>query len=161
VGGCVSELHLWDFLIDGRPLAEHLGLSRCNLSLCSSPLEWAGTGAGTARYRDAVADYARQLTGAAPGLNQFCSGRVVLYGCHCGCDYCGVISARAERSAKVVHWRDVGFEDERAMRGTAAFRFRTRQAAAAVAGFLRRCWAAAARRQRRRKGPGQVGQKRP
>src|SRR3979411_3119056 len=103
VGGINSELRLWDFVIDGRPLAEHLGLSRCGLDLCGSPLEWAGY----ARYRAAMDAYARQITGAAPGCNQFGSGRVVLYGCHCGCDYCGVISTRVERSGGVVRWLDV------------------------------------------------------
>ena len=132
--GSAYELRLWDFLIDGRPLAEYLGVSRSGLDLCGSPLEWVGN----SRYRAALADYARQLTGAATGCNQFGTGRVVLYGCHCGCDYCGVISARVERSGGVVRWIDVGYEDERGARGAAAFQFRTRQLAAAVAGFLRR-----------------------
>jgi hypothetical protein len=135
VGGITSQLPLWDFLIDGWPLAQHLGVSRSGLDLCNSPLEWVAY----SRYRAVLADYARQLTGAAPGDNQFHSGRVVLYTCHCGCHYCGVISARVERSAGVVRWLDVGFEEENGPRGVAGFAFRTRQVAAAVSGFLRRC----------------------
>jgi hypothetical protein len=134
VGGITSELRLWDFLIDGRPLAQHLGVSRSDLDLCSSPLEWGAY----SRYRALLDDYGIQLTGTAPGDNQFLSGRVVLYTCHCGCHYCGVISARVERSAGVVRWLDVGSEDENGPRGVAAFAFRTRQVAAAVSGFLRR-----------------------
>jgi hypothetical protein len=142
LGDVPCEWRLRDFLIDGRPLAEYLGVSRLGLDLCGSPL----SGAGYSRYRAFHADYARQLTGATPADNQFCSGRVVLYGCHCGCDYCGVISARVERSGAVVRWLDIGFEDERGARGTTAFAFRTRQAAAAVAGFLRRSRRAVMRR---------------
>jgi hypothetical protein len=132
--GIPYELRLWDFLIDGRPLAQRLGVSRSGLDLCSSPLEWVAY----SRYRAVLADYARKLTGAAPADNQFLSKRVVLYTCHCGSDYCGFISARVERSAGFVRWLDVGFEDENGARGVAAFAFRTRQLAAALTGFLRR-----------------------
>jgi hypothetical protein len=132
IEGRAVKLDLRDFLIDGRPLAEHLGVSRCGLDLCGSPLDFAGQ----ARHRVAMADYAQQLTGAAPGHNQFGSGRVVLYGCHCGCDYCGVLSTRVERSEGLVHWLDVGHEGERGARGTSPFTFRLPHAAAAVSGFL-------------------------
>jgi hypothetical protein len=148
VGGITSELRLWDFLVDGRPLAERLGVSRGGRALCGSPLERAGDD----RCRAAMDDYARQLTGAAPGRNQFGSGRVVLYGCHCGCDYCGVISARVERSGGVVRWLDVGYEDECDTRGAAAFAFGTRQVAAAVSGFLQRHRNPRARRAAARQG---------
>jgi hypothetical protein len=128
--GSAYELRLWDFLIDDRPLAEHLGLSRAGLALCGSSLE--------GKDRATVTGYAEQLLGAAPGGNQFESGRVVLYRCHCGCDYCGVISARVVRESGSIRWIEVGYEDDGGACGTATFRFRTRQAVAAVAGYLRR-----------------------
>jgi hypothetical protein len=132
LGDSPYEYRLWDFLIDGRPLAQRLGLSRGGLDLCGSTLERAD--------RPAVADCTLQLLGLAPGWNQFESGRVVLYRCHCGCDYCGVVSARVVRAGGTVRWAEVGFEDDRGVRGTADFRFGTRQATAAVAAFLRRRW---------------------
>jgi hypothetical protein len=130
--GVPTKVRLWDCVIDYRPLAEHLGVAHCGRDLCGSPLAWIGY----RRYRDQLADCGRQLTGAAPADNQFCRGRVVLYHCHCGCHYCGVLSARVERSAGIARWRDVGLEDRTGVHGTAAFCFNTRQIAAAVARIL-------------------------
>lgn len=45
-------------------------------------------------------------------VNQFGSGRLVLYGCHCGCDYCGVISCVIERTDTTILWRDIRFEND-------------------------------------------------
>jgi len=52
------------------------------------------------------------LRGLAPPHNQLGSGRFVLYGCHCGSDFCGVISCAISRTDDEVVWSDIRFEEE-------------------------------------------------
>src|SRR5438445_6911950 len=47
------------------------------------------------------------LRGLREPQNQFGTNRFVLYRCHCGCDYCGVLSCRILRTAAAVVWRDL------------------------------------------------------
>lgn len=44
--------------------------------------------------------------------NHLNNGRFVLYRCHCGCDYCGVISCKITRTETSVKWTDIYFGDE-------------------------------------------------
>ena len=53
-----------------------------------------------------------QLRGLAPSFNQFGTNRFVLYRCHCGDDYCGIISCKIERKHSAIHWIDVRYEDD-------------------------------------------------
>ncbi|MDR2207758.1 MAG: hypothetical protein LBE22_02125, partial [Azoarcus sp.] len=41
----------------------------------------------------------------------FGSKRVILYGCHCGCEHCGVISFCLTMDEEYVYWADIGPED--------------------------------------------------
>jgi hypothetical protein len=52
-----------------------------------------------------------ELRGLAEPANQFASGRLVLYGCHCGCDYCGVVSCMAKREHGKLIWSDIRGEE--------------------------------------------------
>ncbi|MBX7223849.1 MAG: hypothetical protein K1Y36_28295 [Blastocatellia bacterium] len=52
------------------------------------------------------------LRGLGPAWNQFGTGRFVLYRCHCGCDYCGVISCQVIRTATTVIWKEIQYEDD-------------------------------------------------
>ena len=45
-------------------------------------------------------------------FNQFETGRTVLYRCHCGCDYCGVIFCEINIEAKVINWKDIRYEND-------------------------------------------------
>lgn len=54
---------------------------------------------------------ALELRGLTQPDNQFGSNRLVLYGCHCGCDYCGVISCMARREGDDLIWSDIRGED--------------------------------------------------
>lgn len=90
-----------DFVVDGEGLGARFGFEEGR--------PWFG------RTRLEEPDVERQiaaLLGEGPSDNQLGAERVVLYGCHCGCDYCGVISCVVERSGNVIVWRDVRYEDD-------------------------------------------------
>ena len=89
-----------EYVVDGVDLSIRLGIADLDvLAICTrlTPLELS--------YR------ARELRGLAKPGNQFGSGRLVLYGCHCGCDYCGVISCIAKRENGMVVWSDIRGEE--------------------------------------------------
>lgn len=50
--------------------------------------------------------------GKEKASNQFGSDRIVLYRCHCGCDYCGVISFELQIEADLIIWKDIRYEEE-------------------------------------------------
>jgi hypothetical protein len=52
------------------------------------------------------------LKGLAPPVNQFDNGNFVLYRCHCGCDYCGVIACKIVRTSISVKWCNIYYGDE-------------------------------------------------
>lgn len=99
----VNRLDIPEIFIDGRSLAQWLGLSR-NLGNCDSDF-----------HDSASPDERKRLLSTFLGderpLNQFDSGRIVLYRCHCGCDECGVISCRLAFCDDRVVWQDLTYED--------------------------------------------------
>lgn len=107
IGDALQQWDVVEFFIDERPLCEWLGIGR--------DLWHYGT------ELDAGALYERGLArmlGREPAENQLGSGRLVLYRCHCGSDYCGVISCRLSVEDERVLWQDVSFEDSDGVRGT-------------------------------------------
>lgn len=82
-----------------------------------------------------------EFLGDVPATNQLGSGRLVLYGCHCGCDYCGVISCRLRRENGRVYWEDIHAEefevDDTVMTTMPQLVFDEKQYREAVANFLR------------------------
>lgn len=98
------RLDIPEIFIDERSLADWLSTYR-NLTNCGNDMH------------DRLSPEQRQrllsmfLGGERP-LNQFDSGRMVLYRCHCGCDDCGVISCRLEFWGDRVVWQDVTYEDD-------------------------------------------------
>ncbi len=99
--------HRWDvteIFIDDRPLAHWLGIKR-DLGNYGSDLDPAQSPALRARGL-------ALFLGREPSCNQNGSGRHVLYRCHCGSDYCGVISCVLEFDGDHVVWRQITFEDE-------------------------------------------------
>jgi|GEM_PF-2467316 len=105
---------MFDFLIDDIPLAEMLGINRISdMRFCDFDLDIFETD------KERFPDYDRkkiirqkinEFTGINQPFNQFGSGRLVLYRCHCGCDYCGVISFKVEINEDCVNWTDIRFE---------------------------------------------------
>ena len=95
-----STAFLSDFVIDGMSLAEQYNLNAWFGSTCFEDT-------GLAR------EYAIEaLLGKQEPGNQFGSGRLVLFRCHCGCHYCGVISCHIEQKNDVVTWSDIRYEND-------------------------------------------------
>ena len=95
-----GQLHSYsqmEYVVDGIDLSIRLGVADLDIlarvtRLTSQELE---------SYR------AQELSGLSKPSNQFASGRLILYGCHCGCDYCGVISCLARREDDMLIWSDI------------------------------------------------------
>jgi len=106
IGGQRKPMKIWEFEIDGTLLSERLGIDRSDLRFCMSDLDCGP-------QNKAVLDrYFMELRGEVVPSNQFGSGRLRLYGCHCGCDYCGVISVKLVMSPDTVEWQDFRLENE-------------------------------------------------
>lgn len=91
-----------EFLIDEKPLCEWFGDGR-NLGNCYTEID-----IDKVRY----VHFANQLTGQTEPSNQLDTPRLVLYRCHCGCDYCGVVSTEIVVQENTVTWQNVGYEDD-------------------------------------------------
>ena len=101
--GPVRKTQVPEIFIDAQPLAQLLGVER-NLRFYECVV---------GNKIQAVAESAiRQYTGDAPPLNQFGSPRIVLYRCHCGADYCGVISFSLLQHENRVTWRAINYESD-------------------------------------------------
>lgn len=104
IDGVPRQVEAAELFIDERPLAHWLGLTR-DLGNSDTDLDRA--------LPPALAEGGRAaFLGLQPAHNQFGSGRLVLYRCHCGCDYCGVISCILELDRDHVVWRQVTREDD-------------------------------------------------
>ncbi|MGB4774955.1 MAG: hypothetical protein WBP45_07285 [Daejeonella sp.] len=95
------ETLLTEFLIDHKPLSEIIGIER---SLCFYETEFDYS-------KDRKSMAIKQFMGEFKPINQFTSDRIILYRCHCGCDYCGVISFRLVIENNIVIWKDIAYED--------------------------------------------------
>jgi hypothetical protein len=116
-----------DFLIDGEPLGKTLQLVR----------PWFGR----TRFDDSqqvVNRFVGELLGEQVPQNQFGTGRLVLFGCHCGCDYCGVISCEVLKEGDCLLWRNIGHEsDDNIEQCIDLLVFDFHQYSAAIKGFVR------------------------
>ena len=92
-----------DFVVDGRTLAARFGFD--------AQRPWFGRTC----FGDPPVQRDRALLalrGLAEPQTQLRSGRFVIYRCHRGCDYCGVISCLIERRDSTLVWRDLRFEEK-------------------------------------------------
>lgn len=92
-----------DFIIDGIGLGQkfHFEASR----------PWFGRTYFEADH-EAHEILISELCGKRLPKNQFGTNRLVLYLCHCGCDFCGVISCEILRYDNLVVWRDIRYETD-------------------------------------------------
>jgi hypothetical protein len=102
IDGNPHVLSQMDYWVDGVPLSILLGIDNPNGLVMQARLfpdvtDW--------RSREL------ELRGRATPCNQFGSGRLVLYCCHCGCHYCGVMSCVVTRKKKTLTWSDIRGED--------------------------------------------------
>lgn len=98
------KVEIGEWFIDERPLADWLGSVR-HLGNCHTDFD-----PGTSAPRRAWAREA--FLGLTPADNQLGSGRLVLYRCHCGSDYCGVVSCLASFDGDRVVWDRLAYENE-------------------------------------------------
>ena len=92
-----------EFIVDGNPLADVLSFS--------AERPWFGR----TFFEDSEAVMNNELTallGESLPANQFGSHRFILYRCHCGSDYCGVISCVVERKGDFILWKDIRYEND-------------------------------------------------
>ena len=102
-----NETPVVEFVINGQALSRILRIKR-DLDNCGCDLD-----PGTKKTLPAVYDeFIDVLAGNAPPHNQFGTPRAVLYRCHCGCDYCGVISCAISRSGQTITWGRLGYEND-------------------------------------------------
>jgi hypothetical protein len=87
-----------EFFIDGKSLAEHFGISK------SRP--WHGR-TGFLGSEESIQYFVRELLGEAKPTNQLGTKRLVLYRCHCGSDYCSVISCKIVKEETLIYWLDI------------------------------------------------------
>jgi len=105
----------FDFFIDGRALSEWLHISRFDLAYSDFDLDILEI--DTSKFpkynrkkvnKNAVA----QFLGNSQSSNQFDTNRIVVYRCHCGSDYCGVISFILDKQDDLVIWKEITYEND-------------------------------------------------
>lgn len=104
VDGAEQRADVAEIFIDECPLTQWLGIAR-DLGNADTDLEIPRP---TALAERGLAVF----LGQQPAHNQLGSARLVLYRCHCGCDYCGVVSCVLEVREDRVAWRQVAPEYE-------------------------------------------------
>lgn len=92
-----------EFIVDGQPLSTVFGFAG------SRP--WFGM-TFLDSVKTAKENQLQGFLGLCVPFNQFGSGRFVLYRCHCGSDYCGVISCELNVEGDRVCWRDIRYETD-------------------------------------------------
>ncbi|EZH75867.1 hypothetical protein ATO12_03495 [Aquimarina atlantica] len=110
-----KERIYFDFFIDKKALSERLSINRFDLSYCDFDLDTFEVD----KFKFPNYDRSKvnknavfQFLGNHKPLNQFKTNRIVLYRCHCGCDYCGVISFNLEKQDDLIVWKDITYEDD-------------------------------------------------
>lgn len=105
----------FDFFIDGKALSELLNISRFDLAYCDFDLDILEVDTSkfpnydrTTLNKNAVSWF---LGNNQPD-NQFGTNRIVLYRCHCGSDYCGVVSFMLDKRDDLVVWKDITYEND-------------------------------------------------
>lgn len=107
IDGTQSTCELTEFVIDGKPLSKLLGIDR-DLRTSQCDLDGATINELPSKAERMI----NELCNSAEPLNQFGTRRTVLYRCHCGSDYCGVVSCQVVALRQSVEWRDISFEDD-------------------------------------------------
>ena len=100
----------FDYFVDGIALSALLNIDRFSLTFCSVDLDLVSR--DSALNEAILSTHLAGLLGKAIAQNQITPGRPVLYRCHCGCDYCGVISISLEIEEASVFWRDIRYQSD-------------------------------------------------
>jgi len=105
IDGIWHEAQIVEFLVNGSELSEILGIER-GLENCGCDIDPVTK----TILPDIYNRFIEVLAGEIAPVNQFGTPRVVLYRCHCGCDYCGVVSCAISRSGQSITWSSIGYE---------------------------------------------------
>lgn len=110
-----TQRYDFNFYVDGKGLDEWLGFDR--------QTDWRFLDFDFDIFivdKDSFPNYDRnkiiyskveQCLGIKPIYTQLGNNRLVLYRCHCGSDYCSVISCHLEITEHYVRWNNIAYED--------------------------------------------------
>ena len=111
-----KEAVRFDFFIDYIELDKILNINRLsNVGFCSFKMDLFEVDiqkSNSYNRLNYVKSTVSEFLGNSKPSNQFSSDRIVVYGCHCGCDYCGVISLKLNFDEKYAYWTDIRFEKD-------------------------------------------------
>ncbi len=106
----------FDFFIDGKALSKLLNIDRFDLAFCDFDLDSFEVDKSKFPNYDRTKinqrAISRFLGNAQPPFNQFETNRIVLYRCHCGVDYCGIISFLLDKEEDLIIWKEITYENE-------------------------------------------------
>src|SRR5215470_14894235 len=117
-----------DFVIDGEPLGRSVDIW--------SERPWFGR-TGFDDTEENIGIFMQELVGAKPARNQLGTNRLVLFRCHCGCDYCGVITCEIAADENFVRWSEIRGEGWLVSAGMAELMFDRTQYVNAIEEFAR------------------------
>ncbi|WP_378181161.1 hypothetical protein [Aquimarina sp. SS2-1] len=100
----------FDIFVNQQQLSKKLGIDRFDMAYCDVDLDTFEV--DTTKFPDynrkqINTNAVSRFLGNSNPTNQFGTDRIVLYRCHCGSDYCGVISFRLEKQGDVILWKDI------------------------------------------------------
>ena len=107
---------VFDFFIDKIQLTKLLGFERLeNMAFCNFDLDIFVVDKNKFpdfNRKDKIKCSIKGFLGMELPFNQFGTERVVLYRCHCRCDYCGVISCKIRIEEEFVFWEYLRYEND-------------------------------------------------
>ena len=103
-----NGIQRFDFFIDNMQLSKKLNIDISSLGYSDFDLNTYSNinRTNTNTYM------AHACLGKSKAINQFGTDRIVLYRCHCGCDYCGIISLLLQITPNEYIWKDIRHEDD-------------------------------------------------
>ncbi len=111
-----KENVIWfDFFVDGKQLSQLLNIDRFDMMYSSFDLDIFYVDKIKFPYhntKEIIDTKVSVFLGYKEPENQFGTNRIPLYRCHCGSDYCGVISFLLEKKEDVIIWKDIRYEDD-------------------------------------------------
>jgi len=106
---------MFDFFIDGTPLSESLNINRFDLAYSDFDLDTLEVDkAKFPNYdrKEIIKNAVSCFLGNSKPMNQYGTNRIVLYRCHCGSDYCGMVSFTLRIENDIVVWENLNYEDD-------------------------------------------------
>ncbi|CRL62877.1 hypothetical protein [Proteus vulgaris] len=105
----------FNFHIDGKALDEWLGFDKqTDLRFSDFDLDFIVVDKACFPNYDRhkiICSKIEQFLGTKPVYTQLDNNRLVLYRCHCGCDYCSVIYCDLDITKDHVKWNYIAYED--------------------------------------------------